>query len=586
MSRYNRQEILDKLTSKESLAEVDLQDANLKAANLSCADLPCADLSRARMSGANLYRANLAQANLAQVDLTGANLLGANLFRVSLKGACLKNAKLIVTTEMLIPSHDHAVSKNGIKQARWEVYILGIARQHGFNLEGINLQWADLSGADLREADLRGANLENANLQSADMEGTNLEYANLKNVDLRGANLEGVQLTGANLSGAIFGELTKTKPDSLTGFKNNFVDIAPPEYKNDSNADYEPIISEFTIKPQQAAVKPENTGIRKESPILFQDGIDIPLDNINFEKTGCADRDLEGLQFLAPALEMSPPEERKKDHRSYPITGSLTTEDPFPYTPRKKKTNLKIVKSQKRIKIVTDNSENRPQTKHLYQAPRIRRLGKKQKTITLITPRCFCKGYEGIVHLFIYDALQKDKVKNLISDLSAWRREAKMEKPEQFHLSKLIYGKKVRIEVWPREDFLCRDLIYLIRDEEKVTQLSLAIKVIDTAKTLKQTLVLYVFDTEDNKILCTLKTDVKIKQYFPGRISKVITHGVLSVLSLTVATSLFICSYLDLIQAGRAVFWGIMLLAYTVLSYKNYRSYHKPNLSDNQEIGI
>ena len=69
-----RDEILQKVAAKESLAYHDLSGADLTGANLTGADLSRADLREANLTGADLTRANLTGADLSGADLRGATL--------------------------------------------------------------------------------------------------------------------------------------------------------------------------------------------------------------------------------------------------------------------------------------------------------------------------------------------------------------------------------------------------------------------------------------------------------------------------------------------------------------------------------
>ena len=72
----------------------------------------------------------------------------------------------------------------------------------GAKLANVDLSGANLYGAQLQNADLTGANLSGADISFAYMEGTNFTGANMTKVDAYGTDMKGANLTGANLRGA------------------------------------------------------------------------------------------------------------------------------------------------------------------------------------------------------------------------------------------------------------------------------------------------------------------------------------------------------------------------------------------------
>ena len=162
----NRDEILQKVASGESLAYHDLYGANLSGADMSRANLSGADMSRANLSGAylhgaNLSRADLREANLSRADLSGADLYGANLSGADLSGADLYGANLSSLTmaqlmaipeegsftawkklrgkhiaKLLVPEHAKRSSATGRKSRVSEAIVLAIFTHNGEQVDG------------------------------------------------------------------------------------------------------------------------------------------------------------------------------------------------------------------------------------------------------------------------------------------------------------------------------------------------------------------------------------------------------------------------------------------------------------------
>ena len=168
----NHEEILDRISRKETLegqdlsemdlSAMDLSHMNLREAILQGAILIRANLNQADLTGASLGLSNLREAdcqatNFSEADLTEVSFMGANLAGASLQGADLTMAGL-----------------------------------RGANLFGIQGEGAIFEGADLSRADLQTANLSDADLTECRMHGTNFSKANLERATLENAWGRGV----------------------------------------------------------------------------------------------------------------------------------------------------------------------------------------------------------------------------------------------------------------------------------------------------------------------------------------------------------------------------------------------------------
>lgn len=87
--KLTREDVLNKVTSGESLEGLDLSGLDLRWLNLSILDLSVLDFKQVNLSKANLRGADLRGANLIEADLSAAYLNEADL-----KGANLEGAKL------------------------------------------------------------------------------------------------------------------------------------------------------------------------------------------------------------------------------------------------------------------------------------------------------------------------------------------------------------------------------------------------------------------------------------------------------------------------------------------------------------
>jgi uncharacterized protein YjbI with pentapeptide repeats len=214
MSQLSRGEILDRVSSGESLrgvnlvraelsdlelAQADLAEANLRMADLNGADLREARLTGCFLSGAILTKATLVGANLVEASMIGAELKGADLSRADLSGADLTGANLEAAQlpgAYLVGTYLNETNLSGATLAG--AYIR-MAQMAGSNLAGAMLEGADLSYTDLSGVRFDGACLIGASLIGANLSGSTLINCNLREADLTGANLTGCNLTGAKL---------------------------------------------------------------------------------------------------------------------------------------------------------------------------------------------------------------------------------------------------------------------------------------------------------------------------------------------------------------------------------------------------
>jgi uncharacterized protein YjbI with pentapeptide repeats/uncharacterized membrane protein YqhA len=165
---------LDKSSTLEKIAGINLNNRDLRYANFNNTELPKADLRSANLQGANLINAKL-----HNTSLKGANLIDARLNGAELHNTHLEEAKL------------YGANLNG-------------AELYDTHLEGAELQGADLSSARLKDAEfddakLQGVNLQTANFLNIDLDCSELQGANLDNAKLRYTDLKYAQLQGANL---------------------------------------------------------------------------------------------------------------------------------------------------------------------------------------------------------------------------------------------------------------------------------------------------------------------------------------------------------------------------------------------------
>ncbi|HXG91567.1 MAG TPA: pentapeptide repeat-containing protein [Blastocatellia bacterium] len=214
MSQLSRGDILDRVTSGESLrginlvradlsalelAQADLAEANLRMADLSRADLREARLTGGFLSGAIMVEATLVGANLVEASMIGAALKCADLSRADLSGADLTGANL-ESAELqgayLVGTY---LNETDLTAANLAGAYVRMAQMAGSNMTRASLEGADLSYADLSDVRLDGSNLMGANLTGANLAGSSLTRANLRGADLTGANLTGCNLTGAKL---------------------------------------------------------------------------------------------------------------------------------------------------------------------------------------------------------------------------------------------------------------------------------------------------------------------------------------------------------------------------------------------------
>jgi len=99
MADFTREEVLEKIKNKESMAEANLEKIDLSACDLSGADFSKTNLEDADFSGSNLRGTNFSEANLQGANLRGASLERANFSKADLrwsdtKGASFRKANL------------------------------------------------------------------------------------------------------------------------------------------------------------------------------------------------------------------------------------------------------------------------------------------------------------------------------------------------------------------------------------------------------------------------------------------------------------------------------------------------------------
>ncbi len=192
LRRPSREELVQRLTTGQSLQHLDLRDQHLAGIQLPRADLAGSDLTGANLAGADLRGTRFIHASLRESFLQGADLDGAQLRHTHLEGADLSHARLV-----------------GADLSR---ACLEAARLEGANLEGACLRRVcateasfakvRLMGADLRGADLSGVDAGGADLRGADLGDATVAGTNFRGADLRGANLTGCDLSTARIEGA------------------------------------------------------------------------------------------------------------------------------------------------------------------------------------------------------------------------------------------------------------------------------------------------------------------------------------------------------------------------------------------------
>jgi uncharacterized protein YjbI with pentapeptide repeats len=212
MSQLSRGEILDRISSGESLrgvnlvraelsglelAQADLAEANLRMADLGGTDLREARLTGCFLSGATLVKAILVGANLIEASMIGAELKGADLSRADLSGADLTGANLESAELRGAYLVGTFLNETNLCGATLVGAYIRMAQMAGCNLAG-----AMLEGADLSYTDLSGVRFDDACLIGASLVGANLSGSTLINCNLRGADISGANLTGCNLTGA------------------------------------------------------------------------------------------------------------------------------------------------------------------------------------------------------------------------------------------------------------------------------------------------------------------------------------------------------------------------------------------------
>ena len=136
-----RDEILQKVAAKESLAYHDLSGAYLSGAYLYGADLRGADLRGADLSGAYLYGAYLYGAYLRGADLHGAylsSLTMAQLMAIPEEGSFTAWKKLRGKhiAKLLVPEHAKRSSATGRKSRVSEAIVLAIFTHNGEQVDG------------------------------------------------------------------------------------------------------------------------------------------------------------------------------------------------------------------------------------------------------------------------------------------------------------------------------------------------------------------------------------------------------------------------------------------------------------------
>ncbi len=206
MSKYTREEVLEKIRNRESLAGADLRKINLyredlSGANLKAADLSGADLREAKFTGTNLDQANLSEANLNEANLWEANLVKADLSGAKLARANLWRAKLAEANLSGAYFLRADLGFADLNEANLEEADLGLANLGGADLRRANLASTNINGTNLWEANLYGATLAGANLRGANLSGANLRSCDLRLADLTQAKMAGADLTGANIWG-------------------------------------------------------------------------------------------------------------------------------------------------------------------------------------------------------------------------------------------------------------------------------------------------------------------------------------------------------------------------------------------------
>jgi len=204
MSKYTREEVIEKVTKGESLEGADLSGIDLSNVDFRSKYYgghceKSADFSRANLIKANFNGADLRDAKLISADLTGADLYGVVLDGADLRKTILNKAKF---SDAILS--DTKLDSATICKAILINTDLSGASFNNADLSGANLRNADLCKTNLRDtklhnADLRDTDISFADLDAADFSGANLSNANLYNTNLRFANLSNTNLSNANL---------------------------------------------------------------------------------------------------------------------------------------------------------------------------------------------------------------------------------------------------------------------------------------------------------------------------------------------------------------------------------------------------
>lgn len=264
-----REEVLEALANRQSLAERDLSGVDLSGIDFSNADLggtffESSNLSGARFDGANLAAAVLAHSRANQVSFKGAKLAGANLggaklegtnfadtdlkgaifFRAALKqaqfdrahldgadfseaelrGISLRGSKALELTFSKVSMVDANLSEATLEKCNF--FDVDLSR---VNFTGGRFDQCELADVVAEQALFRGASLVNLRVVKVE-KGTRLHQSDFSGTNLNMANLRGADLSGSDFTAATMGKADFSSAN-LTGAKLNGVRAAEARFE-------------------------------------------------------------------------------------------------------------------------------------------------------------------------------------------------------------------------------------------------------------------------------------------------------------------------------------------------------------------